>query len=132
MEPQPARILIVDDEEGIRDLLRDWLEPHGYVCLMAADGEAALEALASEPVDLALFDLIMPGMTGMDLFQLSRSLYPEVRVIFITALSDLPEIYDISGSYDLVAKPMRMKDLLNVIEAALDKDAKPMGAGPQT
>ena len=89
MATPKARILVVDDEEGIRELLKDILEEEGYICLTAGSGLEALQFTDSEAVDLALVDMIMPGINGATLFQLLRGLYPDLAVVFITAVSDV-------------------------------------------
>ena len=82
-------ILIVDDFENSLLLFKQGLEEKGYVCHTAASGSAALEVLATEAVDLALIDVMMPGMTGLSLFQRLKELYPQLAVIFITGVDDL-------------------------------------------
>ena len=89
MEYRKARILIVDDEEGIRSLMRGSLEAQGYQCFEASDGLAALEVLAREPIDLALTDIMMPGMTGVQFFQEVRQRGYDVGIVFVTAINDL-------------------------------------------
>ena len=116
-------ILVVDDEERIRDLFRETLETAGYSCLLASDGQEALDVLAREPVDLALLDIIMPGMSGTDLFHRMQATYPEVPVVFVTAMTDVDLAVDSlkTGAYDYITKPMRFQELGRAIERALDR-----------
>ena len=65
MVESKANILIIDDEEGIRDIFSETLEEAGYSCRTAADGEVALKLLSSEALDLALVDIMMPKMSGL-------------------------------------------------------------------
>lgn len=138
MQNTRAQIPIVDDEEGIRDLLdllRENLEEQGYVCYTAASGESALDILADHPVDLALLDMMMPGMTGLNLFRHMTDRFPDTAVIFDTAVDDLSlavrQLKD--GAYDYIVKPVARKRLLNSVEEALYKrnallkDRKPGG-----
>lgn len=83
--PMSARILIVDDEANQRKSLAIGLRLEGYQVLEAADGEAALEVLAAHPVDLAIVDLMMPGINGLDLARRMRFRHPEVRVVLTSA-----------------------------------------------
>jgi DNA-binding NtrC family response regulator len=108
VEHTGKRILIVDDEEGIRDLLKDNLEARGYVCSTAPNGDAALEILAAEPADLALIDIMMPRMTGLSLFQHLTELHPDTAVVFITAIDDVSVAVEHlkKGAYDYVCKPV--------------------------
>ena len=68
MRTTNAHILIVDDEEGLVETFREALEVSGYSCYTALGGEAALDVLAAESIDLALVDIMMPGMSGLTLF----------------------------------------------------------------
>lgn len=116
-------ILVVDDEERIRDLFREALESAGYSCLLASDGQAALDVLAREPVDLALLDIIMPGMSGTELFLKMQQAYPDVPVVFVTAMTDVDLAVDSlrTGAYDYITKPMRFQELGKAVERALDR-----------
>ena len=123
MQLHGARILIVDDEDGIRDLFRVTLEAEGCVCHTASDGEAALEVLAREPFDLALVDITMPRMSGLALFQHMRDGHSSVSVVFITAVDELTLAVEHlkQGAYDYIVKPVAKARLLGVVEGALGR-----------
>ena len=123
MQKSKKRILIVDDEDGIRDLLKERLEEEGYTCHTASTGDAALEVLAAEPVHVALLDIIMPGMTGLSLFKQIKETYPKVAVVFVTAVDDLNIAVDHlkNGAYDYVVKPVTRNRLTQAVEEALRK-----------
>ena len=89
MQAPDARILIVDDEEGIRELFKDNLQARGYRCDTAPGGAAALELMASEEYDLAILDMMMPGMSGVYLFEQIKQRWPDLAVIFVTAVDRL-------------------------------------------
>ncbi|MEN6632084.1 MAG: response regulator, partial [Candidatus Polarisedimenticolia bacterium] len=72
-----AVVLVVDDERGIREMLAAALEADGHRVLAAASGEAALETLAAEPVDLLLTDLAMPGIDGVELLRRAAEIAPD-------------------------------------------------------
>ena len=114
---------MVDDEEGIRELFRDELSDGDYICHLARDGEEALELLYSQPVDLALVDIVMPGMGGLGLFHRIRAEYPDVAVVFVTAMADLATAVDHikDGAYDYAVKPVTRSRLLQTVEEGLRK-----------
>jgi PAS domain S-box-containing protein len=123
MRHSGSRIIIVDDEPGIRDLLQDNLEEEGYICYTAGSGDEALKILAAETVDLALIDIIMPGMTGLSLFAYIKEHYPDVAVIFATAVNDanlgVQSLKD--GASDYIVKPVTRKRLLRAAQDALER-----------
>ena len=82
------RILIVDDEPFIGDLLERYLRPEGYNCRVVLGGDEALAELKSTKIHLVLMDIIMPGMSGMDLLTIIKTLYPDVVVIMVTGVDD--------------------------------------------
>jgi len=79
------RLLIVDDELNHRKALAIGLRLEGYTVLEAEDGEAALRVLAREPVDLAIVDLMMPGINGLDLSRRMRFRHPGVQIVLTSA-----------------------------------------------
>lgn len=83
-----GRILIVDDEPLVRDLVRQMLDVKGYRCSTAGSGEEALLLLQSDRYDAVITDLMMPGMSGADLVNVVKILYPQTVLIVITGLSD--------------------------------------------
>lgn len=123
MAEHQVGILVVDDEEGIRDLLKENLEEEGYLCYTARDGDEALDLLESQVVDLVLIDVIMPGTNGLSLFQRMTQLYPDVAAIFITAMDDVDVAVDQlkNGAYDYLQKPVTRARLSQAVEEALGK-----------
>lgn len=83
MAEQPT-VLVVDDEAGIIELMRDFLEVDGFTVLAARDGEAALATLAAEPVDCMLLDIAMPGASGFEVLRRIRET-SDVPILFLTA-----------------------------------------------
>ena len=109
-----AKILIVDDEPRIRDLIREHLQHAGFTCLEAGDGTAALSTLAGESVDLVILDIMMPFMDGMTCLREMRTRKIMTPVIMLTARS---EEYDKlagleSGADDYVVKPFSPRELV--------------------
>ncbi len=78
------RILVADDEEGVRRLIVRVLEHQGYRVIEAVNGQAAWDCLIEEPVDLLITDLRMPDLDGQELLNRSRTLYPDMDVIVLT------------------------------------------------
>ena len=123
MERANTRVLVVDDEEGIRDLFKVLLEEQGYLCHVASCGDEALEVMSKEPVELAVVDIMMPGMSGLSLYQHIKQVYPHVTVVFVTAVDDLSiavnHVKD--GARDYVVKPVTSERLCRVVEEVLAK-----------
>ncbi len=118
-----ARILIVDDEEAIRDLIQEVLSSGGHEFLQAADGAAAFEALRRKAVDLAIVDRNMPGMSGIEVLQLIRRnpKTARVKVLMCTAASVTKEIDEAfaAGADDYVLKPLNFAQLTAKVAKAL-------------
>src|SRR5438067_1537047 len=105
-----STVLIVDDEEANRDLIRDPLEAHGYRIIEAANGQEALELVATERPDVILLDIMMPGLNGFDVCRAVKS-NPEwavIPVLMVTALSERKErLLGIeAGANDFLNKPI--------------------------
>lgn len=118
-----ARILIVDDEESIRDLIKEVLSSGGHEFHLAADGAQAFEILRKKPVDLAIVDRNMPGMTGIEVVRLIR-MNPKtasVKVLMCTGSSVTKEIDEAfaAGADDYVLKPLNFAQLVAKVAKAL-------------
>lgn len=124
-----ARILIVDDEDNQRKSLAIGLRLEGYRVLEAADGEAALELLTNETVELAIIDLMMPGINGLDLARRMRFRHPDVRIVLTSAyhLSERQLQRAEIRVLGFVPKPFEMDDLVGFLRAKLPA-APPAGA----
>ena len=81
MPNNTRQILIVDDNQDIRNLIRVCLVDQGYTCHTASGATAAMEVLRKEPIELALLDIIMPGMTGISLFKQIRESHPDTAIV---------------------------------------------------
>ena len=118
-----ARILIVDDEESIRDLIKEVLSTESHEFYLAGDGAQAFEILRKKSVDLAIVDRNMPGMTGIEVVQLIRQ-NPKtaaVKVLMCTGASVTKEIDEAfaAGANDYVLKPLNFAQLLAKVAKAL-------------
>jgi putative ABC transport system ATP-binding protein len=123
MEKAKGIILIVDDEESIRDLLSTKLKADGYDCEVAVDGNEALWKAFMKDFDIVLLDIKMPGLSGMEV--LSRIIidHPDTSVVIVTAVLDTKIAVEAmrQGAYDYVTKPFNLDDLGARIKRALEK-----------
>jgi PAS domain S-box-containing protein len=117
-------ILLVDDEELLRDIGKDILETFGYTVLLAPDGESALEHYREKPenISLVILDLIMPGMGGKQCLKEILKLNPQAKVVIASGYSineRAKEVLD-SGARAFIRKPYELKQMLGVVRKALD------------
>jgi DNA-binding NtrC family response regulator len=107
-EKHAGRILVADDEEGVRTFLAETLERAGHEVTQVADGAAALRAVHEEPFDVVLTDLRMPGTDGMAVVRTVRTEQPDVEVIVLTAFGDVATAVEAMklGAYDYLQKPV--------------------------
>lgn len=113
------RILIVEDEEPISDLIRMNLVKAGYHCKCAFDGNTAADILSQESFDLVLLDIMLPGINGWELLDYIKTL--EMPVTFITAMGELDDRVKglKSGADDYITKPFEIVELLARVETVL-------------
>jgi DNA-binding NtrC family response regulator len=123
INPQGQRILIIDDEAGIRDSLETLLILEGFRIDLAPDGNAGLDLLTRNSYDLLLLDLALPGESGIDLLPRIKSLVPDLPVIMITAYGTVGNVVDAirAGASNFVQKPWDNEKLLADIRAAIGK-----------
>jgi two-component system response regulator PilR (NtrC family) len=111
-----ARVLVVDDEPGIRVMLSAALKREGYAVLLASDGRTALAALEAGPVDVVVTDIRMPHMTGIELLDAAKRVDPSLSVIMMTAYGSKDTVLDALrlGATDYVEKGDKLKDELTL------------------
>jgi len=104
-------ILVVDDETIVRESLRDWFSDAGHQVLVAEDGSQALEIIEKERPCIAIVDLVMPGMDGIELLKRAKEIFPNIEVIVITAYASIPTAIAAmkQGAYDYIEKPFSME-----------------------
>jgi two-component system response regulator PilR (NtrC family) len=117
------RILIVDDEQSMREMLSIMLRKEGYDVLAAANGEAALDVLQNEIFDLVITDVRMGQVGGIEVLRAVKDLSPETVVIMITAYASTETAVDAMkmGAYDYITKPFKNEEIRMVIQKALEK-----------
>jgi putative nucleotidyltransferase with HDIG domain len=117
------RILIVDDEEAIREIVHSMLTMAGFRCQQAGSGTEALAILGSgEEFELMLTDLMMAGMDGVALLERSKERYPDMPVVMVTAVHDIAVALAAirNGAYDYLLKPFEREQLLAIVRRALE------------
>jgi putative nucleotidyltransferase with HDIG domain len=117
-----AKILVVDDEEAIREVVSTLLESQGYDCSAVSNGLLAREYLKENSVDLVLSDMVMPEMDGLTLLEWEREHNPDVPVIMVTAMHDLSTALEAirRGAYDYILKPFEKDQLYLGVRRALE------------
>jgi len=120
MIPQDVKILIVDDEEIVRESLSGWFREDGYVVDMAQDAVQALNKLNSTRWDIYFLDIKMPGMDGMELHRRIREIDPDAVVIMITAYASVDTAVQAlkEGAYDYITKPFDPDNLSHLARNA--------------
>ncbi len=117
------RVLIVDDEKFIRDILADFLGMEGYVVRTAEDGNAALNELNSTPYDLIISDLKMPRMGGIELLEQIGKKAPNALTVIMTGFGTVETAIDAMkrGAYDYILKPFKVEEVIHVVQRGLEK-----------
>jgi len=119
----PDRILVVDDEEAIREIVASMLSSAGYASKQAASGMEALAVLTSgEEFELMLSDLMMADLDGIGLLERTKERYPDMPVVMVTAVHDISVALAAirNGAYDYLLKPFEREQLLNTVSRALE------------
>ena len=122
-----AKILIVEDEKPIRNLIKRNLELMGHICMEASDGDEAAEIIMENPFDLMVFDVMLPGKDGFELLELVRlRLKLATPVIFLTAKESIDDrLKGLSlGADDYISKPFVLRELLLRVQAVLRRTMK--------
>lgn len=117
-----ATVLVVDDEPGIRQSFNMVLKDRFRV-LLAEDGNAAMELLTKNTVDLILLDILLPDIHGLDLLEKLKIIDPNPEVVMVTAVKEIQTAVRAIklGAYEYVIKPFLVEDVINIINRALEK-----------
>ena len=128
-----ATILVVDDEQTIREVVRNYLEREGFTVREAADGHEALDALSDDLPALIVLDLMLPGVDGLTITRHVRQRYGGVPIVMLTARGETRDrIAGLDlGADDYIAKPFSPQELVSRVKAVLRRTSEPMSA-PQT
>ena len=119
---RPARILVVDDEESIRDLLRLVLTGEGYSVVTANDGEEAIEHLEAQRFDLVITDLVMPRVNGVEVLRAAKRIDSNFPVIVITGYPSVETMTELVrlGAGDYLTKPFNVDVVLVTVAKLLE------------
>ncbi len=121
---EPVSLLLVDDDEDVRVLLRRRLESEGYRVAEAPNGEVALEMYRRNPTEVVLTDIVMPEMDGRKLISALRDSFPDVRIVAISGATDrdVPELLRDGkrlGARQTLQKPFTSQQMLDAVHTAL-------------
>jgi DNA-binding response OmpR family regulator len=128
----PSRILVVDDDATVSEVVARYLQREGFVVETVADGRTALDRALSEPPDLVVLDLMLPGIDGLEICRRLRALAPVPIVILTARGQESDRIIGLDlGADDYVAKPFSTKELVARVRAVLRRARGPLaGAAP--
>lgn len=115
------KILVIDDELFVRELLSEFLGKQGFEVLLAESGEKALEIARSTPAQIALIDLKMPGLDGIQTLKELKKINPQILPIIMTGYPTIESAVDAlrSGACDYVIKPFKLNELRSSIDRVL-------------
>jgi response regulator RpfG family c-di-GMP phosphodiesterase len=122
-EDEPARVLVVDDEKFIREILAEFLGMEGYLVRTAEDGSSALAELSRSHYDLVISDLKMPKMGGMELLEAMNKVAPNALTVIMTGFGTVETAIDAMkrGAYDYVLKPFKVEEVTMIVQRGLEK-----------
>ena len=125
MNTSPAPVVLtIDDDQAVRDSLRNFLEDYGYTVLQAGDGQQGLEVFESARPDMVLVDLRMPRMDGLQVLSRVRELSPSTPVMVVSGVGDIRDVVEAlrRGAWDYLMKPIQdMNILLHSVETCLER-----------
>lgn len=129
--PPMSRILVADDSETVRHLIRRHLQAEGHDVLEAADGTSAFEIGRQQTVDLAILDQLMPGMLGLDILHAWREEGLEFPVLILSAVDDDDTVIRSLelGAFDYIRKPFSLPELKARVAARLRSSSPPQPGG---
>ncbi|NLC38265.1 MAG: response regulator [Clostridia bacterium] len=122
----PSRILVVDDQKGVRQLLETFFTEQGMVTYLASNGEEALALMVDHQPDLVLMDVKMPVMDGVEALARMKEICPEQQVLMMTAYADEEKISQLLelGAVDCLVKPLDLNQLLQYVETLTGNSEK--------
>ncbi len=121
-----AKLMVIDDEQGVCDLLKKLFEPEGYEVKTESDAIKALECVEKERPDLILLDIKMPKIDGIEVLSKIKSTNKNIAVIMITGYGNLESAMESMklGAYDYITKPFDLEFIKNLVKRALESGGK--------
>ena len=118
-----VRILIVDDDKAVAEILRDLLSGPGRTVDVCYDGKEALERIEAKPYDLIIVDLVMPRVGGIEVLTYAKKARPDTIVIIVTGYASLETAIAAikEGAYDYISKPYKLEEMKIVVDNALER-----------
>jgi CheY-like chemotaxis protein len=130
---EPRRILVAEDDAGIRQLVATLLRRSDHTVVLAADGTEAVEALSREPFDVVVLDLMMPSSDGFDVLEVIKTHHPSTCVIVLTAAGPmLIGGRDLSRANFVIPKPFDLEELVQLAATCQNPVPKPVGPPEET
>jgi two-component system response regulator HydG len=125
LRAQAPTLLVVDDESSNLESLERIFAREGLTVVVAPDGREGLEVLRKRRIDVCLTDLMMPGVSGVDLLKAARQVSPETEVVLMTAYGTVETAVEAmrEGAYDFITKPLKRAHVVRVVEKALEKQS---------
>jgi response regulator RpfG family c-di-GMP phosphodiesterase len=117
------RVLVVDDEKFIRDIIADFLGMEGYIVRTAEDGTSAVNELERARYDMVISDLKMPKMGGLDLLKEVARAHPDTLTVIMTGFGTVETAIDAMkrGAYDYILKPFKVEEIVHIVQRGLEK-----------
>lgn len=115
-------LLIVDDEQGQREILTGYLKKKGYTVYQASSGTEGIQSVKNYPIDIIISDFKMPDKTGIELFEVVKSINPEISFVMVTAFGTVENAVKAMrlGAYDYLAKPIDLDELDILLERIIE------------
>jgi CheY-like chemotaxis protein len=125
-----ATVLVVDDDQDVRDFVVTTLRKFGHDVLSAPDGPNAIKIIKNQKPDLLITDYAMPGMTGADLAQAARELNADQKIVYISGYADTDALHEAARDAPILKKPFRVGELFHVVEQSLGESKGSVEAHP--
>lgn len=116
-----SKIVLVDDEEDLLELVKGYLEGEGHTVFTAAEGKAGLELILQEKPEIAFLDIRLPGMTGLEILVQAKSAQPDLKVVMLTGCQDeeTDQKAAAEGALRILKKPVGLQEIQSAISASL-------------
>ncbi len=117
--PSPKTILIIDDDENIRELLQKFLQNHGYKVVLADDGLQGMEMIRQENFSLVILEVKLPYISGIGLAEIAKQSKPELPIICITGHANAVKNISMEQVCQIFPKPFKLKEILEAVREKL-------------